>query len=285
MRSCVQVLALIALAIPAALAASGTCTCSSAPAICLAFETACKAYTVIDGVSVTSVPNCGAKTCTISGSGSCPSGDVLTVFQAACTATCFANAAGTGTWTCSDSSSVCFPAHATVELSNGTVIRMDEIQVGDKVLVNAEKEYSDVFMFTHRLSAVNAEFVSLQTENGNNIMLTKNHYLYVNGKMAVSGIVKVGDKLQTKDGKSTAVTSVSTVRADGLYNPNTLHGDIVVNGIVASAYTSDINPTLAHAALMPVRMAYKLGGDVVGHAFDNGSDLIASILPDGKKQY
>jgi len=207
-----------------------------------------------------------------------------------CNVFCAAQFAGTGTWSCTNpavpsSSSVCFPAHATVELSNGTVIRMDEIQVGDKVLVNAEKEYSDVFMFTHRLSAVNAEFVSLQTENGNNIMLTKNHYLYVNGKMAVSGIVKVGDKLQTKDGKSTAVTSVSTVRADGLYNPNTLHGDIVVNGIVASAYTSDINPTLAHAALMPVRMAYKLGGDVVGHAFDNGSDLIASILPDGKKQY
>jgi len=238
----------------------------------------------LSGVTASTV--CSTSTCTLSSTSSvnCPSGSDA---QSACTLACTTAGSTSGSWTCDSgsSSSTCFSADMTVELSNGTTLRMDEITVGDNVLVNANKEYSDVFMFSHRLSAVNAEFVSLTTDNGANIKLTGNHYLYVNGRMAIASTVQVGDKLQSKDGKATTVTAVATVRADGLYNPNTLHGDIVVNGIVASTYTSDINPTLAHAALMPVRMAYKLGGDIVGHAFDNGSDLIAAALPDGKAKY
>jgi len=196
-------------------------------------------------------------------------------------------------WACSNpgssSSPACFPAHATVQLVNGSSLRMDEISVGDKVLVNADKDYSDVFMFSHRMpaSAVTADFVKLQTETGHELMLTPNHYLYVNGNMAVASTVKVGDTLRSQDGSAVIVTHVTSATAAGLYNPNTLHGDLVVNGIVVSTYTSDVNPTLAHAALWPVRLAYTLGGgaDVLGQAFDNGSDFIASIMPDGKPRY
>jgi len=164
-------------------------------------------------------------------------------------------------------------------------MRMDELTVGDKVLVNEKKEFSDVFMFAHRLASANAEFVEIQTAAGHKVMLTPNHYLYVNGRMAVGSTVQVGDKLKSKEGTDVAVTAVATTRAAGLYSPVTLDGDIVVDGIVMSTYTSDINPTLAHAALFPVRMAYKLGGDVMGNAFDNGNDLIARLMPDGKPRY
>ena len=81
------------------------------------------------------------------------------------------------------------------------------------------------------------------------------------------------------------VASVSSVWADGLYNPHTMHGDIVVDGIQTSTYTSDIDPTLAHAALWPVRMLHSMGKDVVGDTFALGNDLIAAVMPDGKKQY
>ena len=135
------------------------------------------------------------------------------------------------------------------------------------------------------MATASAEFVHIQTAAGHSVMLTSNHYLYVNGHMAIASTVKVGDNLKAKDGTTVMVKSVRAAHAEGLYSPNTLNGDIVVDGIVMSTYTSDINPSLAHAALWPVRLAYKLGGDVMGHAFDQGSELIASILPDGKPRY
>jgi hypothetical protein len=140
-------------------------------------------------------------------------------------------------------------------------------------------------MFSHKLAAVRAEFVRLATAGGRTIMLTGNHYLYVNDKLAVASVVKTGDALTTATGERDQVVSVSNVWADGLYNPHTMHGDIVVDGIQTSTYTSDIDPTLAHGALWPVRMLHSMGRDVVGDAFAAGSDLIAAIMPDGKKSY
>ena len=144
--------------------------------------------------------------------------------------------------------------------------------------------YSDVYMFSHRLSATRSEFVRI-VAGQNELMLTPNHYLYVNGKLAVASTVKVGDKVKGKDGAALTVTSVSSTWAEGLYNPHTLNGDIVVNGIQTSTYTSDVAPSLAHAVLWPVRMLYSLGHSVVGHTFDAGSELIAQVMPDGKARY
>jgi hypothetical protein len=162
--------------------------------------------------------------------------------------------------------------------------RMDNLQIGDKVLAG-HQTFSDVYMFSHRLSEAGAEFVRIESQNGHVLMLTPNHYLYVNGKLAVAGTVKVGDLLTTGQGASVEVVYVSRAWADGIYNPHTMDGDIVVNGILTSTYTSDIAPSLAHAALWPVRMLHSLGQDILGHAFDSGSDLIAAIMPDGKPRY
>jgi len=189
-----------------------------------------------------------------------------------------------GTGTCITTSSSCFPANATVQLQSGSTKRMDELAVGDKVLTKAGS-FSDVYMFSHKISATRSEFVRISTEGGRTISLTPNHYLYVNGKMAVASVVKVGDSLTTGTGATDKVATVSTVQAAGLYNPHTMDGDIVVDDIVTSTYTSDIEPTLAHAALWPVRMLHSMGKNVVGDTFANGSDLIAAVMPDGKKQY
>ena len=147
--------------------------------------------------------------------------------------------------------------------------------------------YSDVYMFSHRIAAseVQAEFVRITTDSGKDITLTPNHYLYVNGALAVASVVRVGDTLTTAAGEPTTVQSTERVRAAGLYNPHTMDGDIVVDGLRTSTYTSDIAPALAHAALWPVRMLHSLGQDVVGDAFNSGSELIAAVMPDGKPRY
>ena len=81
------------------------------------------------------------------------------------------------------------------------------------------------------------------------------------------------------------ITAAATEISTGLYNPHTLNGDIMVNGVKTSTYTAAIAPALAHAALWPVRMLYSLGYDIVNGAFDEGSELLSSLMPKGAKVY
>ncbi len=53
--------------------------------------------------------------------------------------------------------------------------------------------------------------------------------------------------------------AVDTVWERGLYNPQTAAGDIVVDGFVASTYTTFASPRAAHALLAPLRLAASLG--------------------------
>ena len=88
-----------------------------------------------------------------------------------------------------------------------------------------------------------------------------------------------------ENGQQVTVVAVASETATGLYNPHTLNGDIMVNGVKTSTYTAAVAPGLAHAALWPVRMLYTLGYDIVNGAFDEGSELVASLMPKGAKAY
>jgi len=154
---------------------------------------------------------------------------------------------------------------------------MHELNTGDRVRVSAE-EFSDVFMFSHRLEETKSLFVELVTA-GPTVRLTPDHYLYVNGKLATARTVKIGDKLIAADGSAVEVEKIDQVWANGLYNPHTMQGDVIVDGIRTSTYTDAINPTLAHAALWPVRMMYSAGIDIVGDAFDHGTPANLRHMP------
>ena len=84
--------------------------------------------------------------------------------------------------------------------------------------------------------------------------------------------MKIGDNVTLADGKASAVVAIAAVRKEGLHNPHTLQGDIVVNGVLASSYTSAFSPTLAHVVLAPLRALYRAGIDIfkadVGAALD-----------------
>jgi hypothetical protein len=100
------------------------------------------------------------------------------------------------------------------------------------------------------------------------------HYLYVNGELQTAGSVKVGDMLTLANGDKSAVTEVSSQWAPGLYNPHTLTGDIVVDGILTSTYTDAVSPTLAHALLAPLRQMYASGAH-----FGQGFSVFAKGVP------
>lgn len=179
----------------------------------------------------------------------------------------------------SEDDSVCFPAHATVQMEGGSVNELRHLRIGDRVLVG-RNTYSSVFMFTHRLGDVRHAFVRLTAQSGHEITLTSGHYLYVNDVMTAAAAVQIGDMLSLADGSNSQVTGVESVSAIGLFNPQTVHGDIVVNGVRASTYTRAIEPTTAHALLAPLRTIYERLGLALT-CFNDGSDRLANMFPSG----
>lgn len=177
-----------------------------------------------------------------------------------------------------DADSTCFEKSATVELQSGEVKRMDSLSVGDTVKVGA-REYSPVFCFTHKTADVQSWFVKIETQTGHAISLTPGHYIYANGVLVAAGEVRVGDVLQLGDGTTSVVKRIGRETGEGLYNPQTVNGNVVVNGIQASTYTTAVEPSFAHALLAPLRSAFKVFGFATD-ALENGSP-IARVLPNG----
>jgi hypothetical protein len=156
--------------------------------------------------------------------------------------------------------SACFPATATVTLASGAAVPVSSLSTGDSVHVG-RGEYSPVFLWTHRdaAAAPARAYVQLVTARGA-LTLTAGHYVYVNGDLSApvaASAVRVGDALVAGDGGRAAVVAVRAAAGAGLYNPQTLHGDIVVDGVVTTTYTSAVPPAAAHALLAPLRWAHR----------------------------
>jgi hypothetical protein len=177
----------------------------------------------------------------------------------------------------------CFPATARVRLADGSTVPMHALAPGDSVQVSTGGATSDVFMFTHRDRATQSEFVTLETAAGVSVTLTPGHYLYVNGALAAAKTAAVGDALMLAGGSLSAITKVSRSVGTGLYNPQTLHGDLIVDGVLVSTYTTAVEPGLAHALLLaPARALYRarLGRLLVG-LLDGGASTLVRWLPSG----
>ncbi|PXF40815.1 Sonic hedgehog protein [Gracilariopsis chorda] len=177
-----------------------------------------------------------------------------------------------------DDGSTCFPADTTVELEDGSVKEMAQVNIGDRVRVGRSM-FSEVFMFTHRLQDGENYFVKIETDSSG-ISLTKGHYLFVNGVLAAAKTVQVGDLVELASGETATVRAVKKVKGTGLYNPQTISGDIVVNGIRASTYTTTVDPAFAHRLLTPFRALYQAFG-VATSAFERGAVNLAKLAPQG----
>lgn len=172
--------------------------------------------------------------------------------------------------------STCFPAGATVEVEGVGRVRMDALNVGDKVLC-ANGKFSEVFMFTHRCkSYAGANYVRIGAANGQVMTATVGHFVYMAGGSAKEPVavpiedVVVGAFVFYGDSLVRVVSVRRNVFERGLYNPHTLTGDIVVDGFLASTYTTAVEPTLAHALLAPFRGAFSALG-LFTSVFESGA--------------
>lgn len=167
---------------------------------------------------------------------------------------------GTGTTSGSDTSSdnECFPASASVRLHNGDVKTMAQLRIGDNVQTG-DNTFSPIFAWTHHSQQVVSTFVQVKhSDNDDVFKVTPNHFVYrYSGELVLAKDLVVGDILISGNGAPSTVESVDLVQQRGLYNPQTVHGDIVVDGVRASTYTLAVEPKAAHALLSPVRAVFK----------------------------
>ncbi len=155
--------------------------------------------------------------------------------------------------------STCFPADESVELQNGTVIPMERLSVGDRVLV-APHTYSTVFMFTHKVGRGRYDFLRFTLADGSVLRMTPSHYAYADGVATAARDVRVGQRMDIAARRDGTVVKVDITTARGLYNPQTVHGDIVVSGVRATTYTGTVPMYAAHGLLTPLRFLYGYAG-------------------------
>lgn len=181
----------------------------------------------------------------------------------------------------------CFPRSATVQLADGSIITMDKLNIGHRVRTGSVSS-SPVYMFSHRIDHGMYEFVRLRVRTHVDQMelaLSPLHYIYANGRLVTAESIKVGDLVETIPSAGGMhhgfVENVRFSQEEGLFNPHTLDGDLVVNGVRVSSFTQTVSPRLAHALLIPARMTYALGfQNPAGMFFDRDQpELTRLALP------
>eukprot|EP00523_Entomoneis_sp_CCMP467_P015340 CAMPEP_0168770246 /NCGR_PEP_ID=MMETSP0725-20121227/2816_1 /TAXON_ID=265536 /ORGANISM="Amphiprora sp., Strain CCMP467" /LENGTH=309 /DNA_ID=CAMNT_0008819675 /DNA_START=42 /DNA_END=971 /DNA_ORIENTATION=+ len=132
-----------------------------------------------------------------------------------------------------------FSSSTTVELKDGSFKSMEDLQVGDLVLVLHEK-HQPVVAFGRKDASHKTSFVRIaMQELDQPLEMSADHLVYLHGeKVPVpASSVKVGDLVQGVSSPAT-VTKVDTVTREGYFAPITASGSIVVNGVVGSTYDS-----------------------------------------------
>lgn len=209
----------------------------------------------------------------------------LTMWDVSLVSSCFRFAEGAVNWpedhrpalTCPQ----CFPADAIVYTEDRGPMQIQHVRIGDRLLTYSDSGhvmYDEVYMIGHKDATSFGQFVSITASNNQTIRLTADHHILVvrNDKKEEipSGSVKVGDMLIVDHGKVAAVVEISRVRSQGLFNPYTKSGRIVVDGILASCHSSSILDGLFHkfgiplatgyqTAFAPIRLLYSIVGPQV----------------------
>jgi len=186
----------------------------------------------------------------------------------------------------------CFSGNVQVDVQGKGAISMDQLQIGDTIKV-ADGTYSKVYSFSHKQEMAKGEYLRILTDsmmhhNHNPLEITANHLIYVFDeslknitKLVSAQDVQVGDFLVTGTGLPSRVQSIRMVRGNhGLYTPMTVKGDILVNGVLASSYTSvdclegllskQLLHWLSHGTMVPHRLYCAIKGSCHDESYDEG---------------
>jgi hypothetical protein len=198
-------------------------------------------------------------------------------------------------------------------------LAISQLSIGDRVqtvLDDGSVAYTPIYMKSHADTKALARFVKLETQDGSVLHLTPDHYLPVQKGMPGTGAgaqrsirsadvafkaaaeVAQGDYVLLAPGSGahaghgqhavlSQVSNVSLVIKQGLFNPYTLNGRIVVDGVVASCHSHWFLEALVparlsgyilpvyDALLAPVRWLYAAKPDAVAAWHARHSDVFS----------
>ncbi|XP_077592330.1 sonic hedgehog protein [Stigmatopora nigra] len=172
----------------------------------------------------------------------------------------------------------CFPASSTVTLRDGSSKPVKDLQSGDQILAadaDGKLLFTDFLTFIDRDSDTRRLFHVVETEAGHRITLTAAHLLFVvsnategRGASAIfASDVQAGQVVLVPDGERLRPAIVARVWTEvrvGSYAPVTAQGTLVVDRVLASCYAVVRSHELAHWALAPLRLAYRLSAMLSG---------------------
>jgi hypothetical protein len=183
----------------------------------------------------------------------------------------------------------CFPADASVETPAGPKT-MSELRVGDVIRSvdgAGHAIYDEVYFFGHADNSKSADYVNLKLSgDAHSLQLSSKHFLptcpehgesckWSDHIHVYAQDVQPGDYVwvaSPSQASLRAVLETSIIAKEGLYNPYTLSGKIVVNGVVASAHSnwildewtppsmSQYLPVAYQVLFLPGRMLYRFLG-------------------------
>ena len=139
----------------------------------------------------------------------------------------------------------CFHGDGTVLLESGSSKRLSGLSLGDRIKTSDGQgsfSFSPVLTLPHANNSEPASFLTLTTETGKVVDMTSDHFVpKCDLKVITADELAVGDCLLTIDGKETLM-EISSAAKMGVFTAITQGKFIVVNGVVASAFSKDSDP-------------------------------------------
>uniref|UniRef100_A0A7S2HB31 Hint domain-containing protein n=1 Tax=Helicotheca tamesis TaxID=374047 RepID=A0A7S2HB31_9STRA len=158
----------------------------------------------------------------------------------------------------------CFPGDSLVEIKRpgdgaerSRFIHVKDVQLNDEV--RSGLGFSTVYAFGTKTpgdDSPSVQMLQLRTEMGHALETTKNHLVYAGkepnqNKVVLAQDVMIGDLVRTFEGpmgndvaspiqRASRVVAINNItKGEGIYHPLTNDGNIVVNGVLASAHAVD----------------------------------------------
>jgi len=229
-----------------------------------------------------------------------PPGTITTVVGPAPQGVCYVVAKNyNGQGVCSEPVASCFPGDSIVITPTGKK-SISRLEVGDKVLTVSRTGsllFEEIYLLGHKDSRSVGLFVQIHTDNNATLRLTRDHQIPFTSQVdkattyGPAAGVRVGHYVRVVSDGSTAVslsrvTAVEEVFAQGYFNPYTMGGNIVVDGVVASCHSSFVLdklfdrvgisiPAGYQAVFGPLRVIFKAVG---AKSFQNIQFLVDGIV-------